>query len=42
MDHTPPANAGRCPHTQGHGDAWLGDAEYVERRAELWTAALLD
>ncbi|TDC67629.1 aminoglycoside phosphotransferase family protein [Streptomyces hainanensis] len=26
----------------GHGDAWLGDAEYIERRVELWTAALLD
>jgi aminoglycoside phosphotransferase (APT) family kinase protein len=27
---------------EGHGDAWLSDAEYAEARAELWTRALLD
>nr|WP_241562353.1 phosphotransferase [Streptomyces hoynatensis] len=27
---------------EGHGEAWREDAEYVERRAALWTSALLD
>ncbi|MFI7276006.1 phosphotransferase enzyme family protein [Streptomyces sp. NPDC049879] len=26
----------------GHGDAWLGDAEYIEARSALWARALLD
>ncbi|WP_052849705.1 aminoglycoside phosphotransferase family protein [Streptomyces avicenniae] len=25
----------------GHGDAWRGDAEYIEAREDLWTRALL-
>ncbi|ARQ72406.1 phosphotransferase [Streptomyces marincola] len=27
---------------EGHGDAWLGHADYAAERAELWTQALLD
>nr|WP_316520029.1 phosphotransferase [Kitasatospora sp. K002] len=27
---------------QGHGEVWRGDAEYTERRRELWLSALLD
>jgi hypothetical protein len=27
---------------EGHGAAWLADAEYTERHAARWTAALLD
>ncbi|MFD9903172.1 phosphotransferase enzyme family protein [Streptomyces sp. NPDC059063] len=27
---------------EGHGDTWRNDTDYIERRAELWTRALLD
>lgn len=26
---------------EGHGDAWRGDAEYIERREDEWERALL-
>ncbi|MFI2076839.1 hypothetical protein [Streptomyces triculaminicus] len=27
--------------TEGHGDTWRDDTEYIERREEAWTRALL-
>ncbi|MDQ6921552.1 MAG: aminoglycoside phosphotransferase family protein, partial [Candidatus Dormibacteraeota bacterium] len=26
---------------EGHGDAWRGDSEFIERRVALWEQALL-
>ncbi|MEV7184981.1 aminoglycoside phosphotransferase family protein [Kitasatospora sp. NPDC093102] len=28
--------------TEGHGEVWRSDAEYIERRRERWSGALLD
>lgn len=38
---SPPSPGKPAPWTEGHGDAWRSDAEYIEQREDQWMHALL-